>query len=63
MKIIEYNNIKETVFQEIFDNGLNLKIIPKKGYKKTFVCLGTNYGSLTNRISRNAIGHCSLFRT
>ena len=48
MKIIEYNNIKETVFQEIFDNGLNLKIIPKKGYKKTFVCLGTNYGSLTN---------------
>lgn len=48
MNIIEYKNIKETVFQEIFDNGLSLKIIPKKGYKKTFVCLGTNYGSLTN---------------
>lgn len=48
MNIIEYKNIKETVFQEIFDNGLTLKIIPKKGYKKTFVCLGTNYGSLTN---------------
>lgn len=48
MEIIEYKNIKETVFHEKLNNGLSLKIIPKKGYKKTFVCLGTNYGSLTN---------------
>lgn len=49
MEIKEYKNINEIVYSEKLSNGLNIKIVPKKGYKKTFVCFGTNYGSLTNK--------------
>ncbi|MDD3171326.1 MAG: pitrilysin family protein [Bacilli bacterium] len=49
MEIKKYENIDECVYSFQLPNSLRIKIIPKKGFKKTFVCLGTKYGSLTNK--------------
>lgn len=45
----KYQNINETVYRETLDNGLEVIIIPKKGYKRSFVSLATKYGSLVNK--------------
>ena len=44
-----YEQIDETVYTEVLDNGLNVFIIPKKGFQKTFVTYTTAFGSLDFR--------------
>ena len=34
MQIIENNRIKEKMYIEKLDNGLTIKVIPKKGFRK-----------------------------
>ncbi len=48
-----YSKINEVVYSEKLKNGLIVKIIPKKGYRKFFVSFGTKYGSLTNKFVPN----------
>lgn len=49
MQIIENSYVKEKLYTEKLENGLNIMIIPKKGIRKKYVMWGTHYGSLDNK--------------
>lgn len=46
MKTIEFKQLDETLYYEKLDNGLDVYILPKKGFSKTFVTFTTKYGSV-----------------
>ncbi|WP_274311793.1 EF-P 5-aminopentanol modification-associated protein YfmH [Staphylococcus hyicus] len=46
-----YEQIDETVYSEKLENGLNVFIIPKRGFQKTFVTYTTAFGSLDFRFN------------
>ena len=49
MQIIENLQVKEKLYTEKLENGLNIMIIPKKGIKKKYVMWATHYGSMDNK--------------
>lgn len=49
MKKEENLLIKESVYHHQFENGLDLFVIPKKGFTNKYVIWGTHYGSLDSR--------------
>ena len=49
MTKFEYKDINETLYYEKLDNGLNVYIVPKTDYDKTFGIFTTQYGGLDNR--------------
>ena len=49
MQIIENTQVKEKLYIEKFDNGLEVMIIPKKGIRKKYVMWATHYGSIDNK--------------
>ncbi|MBW8348935.1 insulinase family protein [Bacillus sp. IITD106] len=49
MKTIEFDQIQETLFYEKLDNGLQVYILPKMGFNKTFATFTTNYGSIDHQ--------------
>lgn len=48
MKPIEFKQLEETLYYEQLDNGLDVYILPKKGFHKTFATFTTKYGSIDN---------------
>ncbi|WLD95216.1 EF-P 5-aminopentanol modification-associated protein YfmH [Alkalihalobacillus sp. AL-G] len=48
MNEINYDQLKETLYSEVLDNGLKVYILPKKGFNKTFATFTTKYGSVDN---------------
>lgn len=48
MEKIEQQQVRETVYQETLPNGLQVVIIPKKGFSKTYAVFTTKYGSIDN---------------
>jgi predicted Zn-dependent peptidase len=44
-----YQQIDEYVYKETLDNGLDVFIIPKRGFQKTFVTYTTQFGSLDSK--------------
>ncbi|WP_368250452.1 M16 family metallopeptidase [Enterococcus sp. 2201sp1_2201st1_B8_2201SCRN_220225] len=48
MRKITYEQINETLYTEVLDNGLTVYLLPKAGYHKTYGLFSTNYGSLDN---------------
>ncbi|WP_431029532.1 EF-P 5-aminopentanol modification-associated protein YfmH [Lysinibacillus sp. LZ02] len=46
MQKIEFNQLDETLYYKQLDNGLDVYILPKKGFSKTYVTFTTNYGSI-----------------
>ncbi|MBI5974921.1 EF-P 5-aminopentanol modification-associated protein YfmH [Staphylococcus canis] len=44
-----YEQIDETVYHSTLENGLNVFIIPKRDFQKTFVTYTTQFGSLDSR--------------
>ncbi|MHA6258771.1 EF-P 5-aminopentanol modification-associated protein YfmH [Sporosarcina sp. CAU 1771] len=46
MKKIEFKNLQETLYNEKLSNGLDVYILPKRGFSKTFVTFTTKYGSI-----------------
>lgn len=46
MKKIEFETLQETLFQETLPNGLDVYILPKRGFSKTFMTFTTKYGSV-----------------
>lgn len=42
----EFKELNLTHYREILDNGLKVNIIQKKDFKRKYVLLGTNYGSI-----------------
>jgi len=48
-----YENVDETLYSQKLDNGLELFILPKKDFSKTFVSLSTRYGSIHTKMKVN----------
>jgi predicted Zn-dependent peptidase len=48
MEKIEFNQIQEEIFHEKLENGLEVFILPKKGFNKTYATFTTKYGSIDN---------------
>ena len=48
MKAVTYKQIDEVLYYEKQDNGLDVYILPKKGFNKTFATFTTKYGSVDN---------------
>ncbi|ASS99879.1 MULTISPECIES: EF-P 5-aminopentanol modification-associated protein YfmH [Geobacillus] len=44
-----YETLHEELFYEKMDNGLDVYILPKKGFNKTYATFTTNYGSVDNQ--------------
>lgn len=48
MKKIAYDQLKEELYHEVLDNGLEVYVLPKKEVNKTFATFTTKYGSIDN---------------
>jgi predicted Zn-dependent peptidase len=48
MNVLNYEHLNETLYQEKLANGLNVYILPKPGFQKTYATFSTNYGSVDN---------------
>ncbi|QVK19036.1 insulinase family protein [Mycoplasmatota bacterium] len=48
MEKMVYDNLKETVYYEKLDNGLEVYMLPKKGFNKFYATFTTKYGSIDN---------------
>lgn len=49
MQSIYNSKLKETLYKEKLQNGLTVRIIPKKGIQKKYIIWGTHYGSNDNK--------------
>ncbi|QMV40104.1 EF-P 5-aminopentanol modification-associated protein YfmH [Cohnella cholangitidis] len=47
-----YPNLQETLWHEKLDNGLEVFILPKPGFTKTYATFTTRYGSIDNHFTR-----------
>jgi predicted Zn-dependent peptidase len=48
MERINFDQLQEELYHEKLSNGLNVYILPKKGFNKTFATFTTKYGSVDN---------------
>ncbi|MGG4091289.1 EF-P 5-aminopentanol modification-associated protein YfmH [Paenibacillus lautus] len=48
MESIHYDNLQETLYYEVMDNGLHVYVLPKPGFQKTYATFATKYGSVDN---------------
>lgn len=46
---MQYDRMKETLFYEKLDNGLQIYVLPKPGFQKTYATFTTLFGSIDNR--------------
>lgn len=51
MQTLTYPNVQETLYREVLDNGLEVIVLPKEGFNKTYATFATKYGSVDNRFS------------
>ncbi len=48
MEAITYEQLQETLYRETMDNGLQVYVLPKPGFQKTYATFSTKYGSIDN---------------
>jgi len=48
MDLIRNEVLREEIYKEILDNGLEIYVLPKKDYVKQFAIFATRYGSIDN---------------
>jgi predicted Zn-dependent peptidase len=48
MRKIPYDALQETIWHEQLPNGLNVYLLPKAGFQKTYATFATRYGSTDN---------------
>lgn len=48
MKAITYDRLQETLYHETLDNGLQVYVLPKPGFKKIYATFSTKFGSIDN---------------
>ena len=46
---IRFNQLQESLYYEKMSNGLDVYVLPKKGFNKTYATFTTKYGSIDNR--------------
>lgn len=49
MEKIRFDQLQEELFYEKLDNGLDVYILPKSGFNKTYATFTTKYGSIDNQ--------------
>jgi len=49
MSKLDYPKLQETLYHEVLDNGLEVFVLPKLGFTKTYATFTTKYGSIDNR--------------
>ncbi len=52
----DYPKIKEVLYTETLDNGLNVFLLPKLGFHKSYATFSTNLGSIATRI-KDSVGN------
>jgi predicted Zn-dependent peptidase len=53
MNKIRYEQIQESLYYETLDNGLQVYLLPKKGFSKTYANLSTSLGGMHTHIRKN----------
>ena len=53
MKIYDYERLGEKLIHHVSPNGLNIYIVPKKDYAKSFAMLAANYGGSDTRFKKD----------
>lgn len=51
MQTLNYPHVQETLYREVLDNGLEVIVLPKEGFNKTYATFATKYGSIDNHFS------------
>jgi predicted Zn-dependent peptidase len=51
VETLNYPNVQETLYREILDNGLEVIVLPKEGFQKTYATFSTKYGSIDNNFA------------
>ncbi|WP_221564464.1 pitrilysin family protein [Alkalihalobacillus sp. TS-13] len=46
-----FDQLQETLYSETLDNGLQVYVLPKKGFNKTYATFTTKYGSVDNHFT------------
>lgn len=46
MKPVQFSQLDETLYHEQLENGLNVYVLPKEGFNKTYATFTTKYGSI-----------------
>ncbi len=45
---LHFDQLDETLYHEELANGLDVYVLPKKGFNKTYATFTTRYGSIDN---------------
>lgn len=51
METLSYPGVQETLYRELLPNGLEVVVLPKPGFSKTYATFSTKYGSIDNRFA------------
>ncbi|MWC26503.1 EF-P 5-aminopentanol modification-associated protein YfmH [Paenibacillus sp. MMS18-CY102] len=51
METLAYPGVQETLYREVMPNGLEVFVLPKEGFQKTYATFSTKYGSVDNRFA------------
>lgn len=51
MEKVVFEQLKEELYHETMENGLNVYILPKEGFNKTYATFTTKYGSIDNHFN------------
>ncbi|MBB3109457.1 putative Zn-dependent peptidase [Paenibacillus phyllosphaerae] len=51
MEVLSYPGVQETLYREVMPNGLEVVVLPKEGFSKTYATFSTRYGSIDNRFA------------
>ncbi|MBO9600617.1 MAG: insulinase family protein, partial [Cohnella sp.] len=51
MPLLEYPKLQEKIWHEKLDNGLEVFVLPKPGFTKTYATFTTKYGSVDNHFT------------
>ena len=57
MKRTEYARIGETLFETLLPNGLCVRIVPKKDYRKRYAFFATRYGGMDMKFTRDGVAY------
>lgn len=55
MKLKQYPNLGEQVYEASLSNGLLLRVVPKPGFAKTYAFLAADYGSIDTAFVQNGV--------
>ncbi|XMB66568.1 pitrilysin family protein [Mycoplasmatota bacterium zrk1] len=53
MKKIVYDNLNEELYYKQLENGLDVYLMPKRGFNKTYATFTTKFGSIDNKLNLN----------